>query len=256
MLRKAIPVILIIILLITAGVFFKDYRDQTAAASSLEAQIKNDKNSALILEQKNEALETEITRIKAETARTLASIESSEQVILPKPNSNDIVNNILILGRSKDVTVIPLSTREWTGVKIGQHNYQVFRMDVEVDGLQAQVIQFLDGLQDLENQPLVIENISLQRPIPAATPIPTPTPSIIPVSLAVLTTNSSNILSNRATLHGYLTSLGNNESVIVYFQYGESIAYGQNTPNKEMSDDGPFEALITGLSAQRATSRM
>ncbi len=50
-------------------------------------------------------------------------------------------------------------------------------------------------------------------------------------------------------LHGALESLGTASSVTVSFQWGTTIAYGQTTETKTLTDLGEFSSMVTGLTS-------
>ena len=66
-------------------------------------------------------------------------------------------------------------------------------------------------------------------------------------TLAVSTSNATNMTATSATLNGNLTSLGTDPSVNVYFQYGLTTSYGSTTATQAKSSTGAFNAAISGL---------
>ena len=50
-----------------------------------------------------------------------------------------------------------------------------------------------------------------------------------------------------AVLNGRLTGMGADSSVKVYFEWGETTAYGSRTRARRMTDTGRFSAVIRGL---------
>lgn len=252
MLMKTILAVLIIVVVVVGGIFFKDYFEKSSAADTLRTQIKNNNNTALTVSKSNQALQAEIDGINANAAKTLQDIDLARQVIKPKTNLNEIVLNVLTLGSQQQVTVIPISTQPWTSIKVGQHNYQVFKMTIEVDGAQDRLVSFVKELQKLEHQPLVIESLSLNKPSPTPTPTPTPSPTPTPVSTTIVveTNDASAITTTMATLNGNLTSLGTDYGVNVSFQYGLTSDYtGVTSVTKEqwMTKTGTFKAAIGDL---------
>jgi len=72
-----------------------------------------------------------------------------------------------------------------------------------------------------------------------------------PVAPTVTTLPASSVTSQTATLSGNLTDMGSASSVIVSFEWGESVSYGHYMIAYEspLTDNGTFTANITGLSA-------
>ncbi|MDD5702021.1 MAG: hypothetical protein PHU23_08200, partial [Dehalococcoidales bacterium] len=67
--------------------------------------------------------------------------------------------------------------------------------------------------------------------------------------LSVSTVEASNVGSAGAILNGRLVSMGDNDAVEVYFEWGPSQEYGQTTEPQELAEPGNFSRLITGLEA-------
>ncbi len=243
--------VLIIVALVFGGLFFADYLGQSSAAGTLRSQIKTDSNAASTISKQNQTLQTEIDSINNTSANLLNDIAVARQVISPKTNPNEIVEDVLTLGSQQLVTVIPLTTNPWSTTKVGKNNYSVFKMSVEVDGAQDRLVAFVRELQRLEHQPLMIETLSLNNPGASPTPTPTPSPTATPAvnnNITVETYAASDITTTMAALNANLTSLGTDTSVSVSFQYGKDLTYGGVTEEVEMTSKGPFKAAINHLS--------
>lgn len=65
---------------------------------------------------------------------------------------------------------------------------------------------------------------------------------------SVSTSSASSLGETSATLNGYLTSMGDTSSCMVYFQYGTTTSYGSTTQSHSMSSTDSFSQSITGLS--------
>jgi len=243
--------VLIIAALVFGGLFFSEYLGQSSSADSLRAQIKTDSSAASSISKQNQTLQIEMDSINNTSASLLNDIAEARKVIAPKTNPNEIVEDVLTLGGQQQVTVIPLTTSPWTSAKIGKNNYSVFKMTVEVDGAEDRLVAFVRELQRLEHQPLMIENLTLNKPVPTPTPLATPSPTGTPVvdsNITVDTLDATDITTTMAALNGNLTSLGTDTSVLVSFQYGHDLAYGGVTQEMELTSEGLFKALLTHLS--------
>ena len=67
---------------------------------------------------------------------------------------------------------------------------------------------------------------------------------------AVSTLAATGVTHNRATLNGNLTDIGDYTQVRVRFQWGTTMAYGNETPWQTRTGTGSFNALITGLAPE------
>jgi RHS repeat-associated protein len=85
-------------------------------------------------------------------------------------------------------------------------------------------------------------------PTPETTPTPTPTPSPAPIIPKIKTLSPpADILSSSATLEGSLTELSENETVQVYFEYGDSQEYTDFTEKQDITEAGVFSAVVQDL---------
>jgi phosphodiesterase/alkaline phosphatase D-like protein len=66
--------------------------------------------------------------------------------------------------------------------------------------------------------------------------------------IEVSTSSASDITSGSAVLRGYLSSMGPYTSVTVWFQWGSSTGYGNNTVQETVYGPGPFSMQVSGLS--------
>jgi hypothetical protein len=171
---KVILYILIVAAVVDAGIFLTKYFNQTYAADALAAQIQSENRNISTLADKTDELNLEIANHTADVNAVLSTIENEKVIIPAKTNTNDIVKTILNTGLENNVSVIPLSTRDWSTVKTGGNDYQVFVMSFAVEGQDRDVVQFVRAVQDLYST-LVLENIvwnSIETPTAAAdTPV-------------------------------------------------------------------------------------
>jgi hypothetical protein len=186
MLIKVLIALVIIGALALGGFFYKDYLDQNAKAADLETQLKNTNNSAVVVSRQAQSIETEIADIVKRSSDAQKAINAEKNTLTDRINSNTIVRSILVLGQTMGVKVIPLNTQDWAAVKVGSHDYSVFRMSIQASGDPKNIVEFLRSLQGSVYQTLVIENVNLDKsyvtpePDPTITPAPevTPIPSV------------------------------------------------------------------------------
>ncbi len=174
MLFRLLAVVIIIAGLALTGFFYKDYRDQSAKADSLEAQLKNTNNSALVLAKQAQSIETELADIVKRSNETQAAIEKEKTALPERINSNSIVRSILIVGQTNGVTAIPLSTQDWATVKIGTHDYSVFRLSIQARGNPDDLVSFIRTLQQATYSTLIVEGVNIAKTYTTPT-VPTPT---------------------------------------------------------------------------------
>ena len=139
-------------------------------------------------------------------------------------NSNDILEKILNLGETHQVTVIPLSSRDWSSTKLGQNEYQIFRMNLSLEGEQGSIVNFLAEMQSELYPTLVLEDVSLTAHV-----IVTPTPVATPTELKVETLEAEDVRDVSAVLCGDLLGLDTRGVFYVSFEWGKTIDYGEST---------------------------
>ncbi|MFC1917970.1 hypothetical protein ACFLXH_04880 [Chloroflexota bacterium] len=157
--RKLIVAFIIIVLLVAYGLLGLDYAKQrreheTLAVSIIEItrELRQIPASPQNLEQRLAAAET--------------SLESAQSAFPAKPNSTQIINQILKLADEYQVKAIPLATQQWSSEKAG-NGYLVFRVKLTVQGGFDQFVNFVNKLENEEFDTLIIEDLIVTRVIVA-----------------------------------------------------------------------------------------
>ena len=65
--------------------------------------------------------------------------------------------------------------------------------------------------------------------------------------IQISTSSASEVTSGSAVLRGYLSGIGPYDRVTVWFQWGNSTGYGNNTGQQVIYDPGPFSIQVSGL---------
>jgi hypothetical protein len=188
--EKTILALIIVVALIAGGVFLNGYFNQSAAADDLAVKVQNDSKNLTTVNGTNQKLNQEISTINNQTAQAMQDLENESKVMPARVNSNEIVRSVLDTGKDSSVTVIPLSTEDWSTFKIGKHDYQVFKMTVEVNGDQDNLIKFVKSIQGLYDT-ITIESASFTKTLTTPTPTETvtPTPTATPTPTPVVSTS-------------------------------------------------------------------
>jgi hypothetical protein len=191
MLIRFLIIIGVIAALVASGIFIKDYYDESSTADSISAQIQNTQKNIAVVSAQTHNLEAELGEITKRYESAQAAIEAEKNLMPDIINSNTIIQSILLLGDERHVSVIPLRTRDWTTIKIDKHDYHVFRMDLELNGEESNIIEFIDKLQYSLYQTLVIENVNVIKTRETPEPSGTPTPTATPVPVETVKANLS-----------------------------------------------------------------
>jgi|WetSurMetagenome_2_1015567.scaffolds.fasta_scaffold217916_2 hypothetical protein len=180
MLAKIAIAVLIITVVAFGGIFYSDYLGQTAAAETMNTAIQNEKNASIIVSKGTQKVNSDISDIAENTDDLIEKIKTEEEFLPETIDSNKIIRDVLVLGKACDVSIIPLSTREWTKTQVKKFSYQVLRINLETKGQQANVIKYIAQMQNTGYRTMVIESTTLRRPID-----PLDTDIIAEMSLAI-----------------------------------------------------------------------
>jgi len=78
-------------------------------------------------------------------------------------DSTEVVNIILRWADRQDVSAVPLTTEPWAAVEVGEHRYQVLRLDITAAGAFSRVRSFIGELESEGFQTLNINNLVITR---------------------------------------------------------------------------------------------
>ncbi|GAI76674.1 unnamed protein product, partial [marine sediment metagenome] len=67
-----------------------------------------------------------------------------------------------------EVKVVPIETQPQATVTVGEHDYNIFRLNVVVEGSLDQLLAFIAGLEKGEFETLIIEHLEVDRGIEEA----------------------------------------------------------------------------------------
>ena len=152
--------LVIIAALGVSGFSLVNYFRQDKSVDNLVEQIATSNKEIQRLRTSSQSLEAEIESIKINQASIEDAITSDNLTITTKPNSNEIIRDVMKLAGRNGTSIIPLSTSDWAKRKILQGDYQVLKITFNIEGTEQSVISFMRGLQDLYPT-LIIENIRI-----------------------------------------------------------------------------------------------
>lgn len=157
MLRSKLPVIVLILALLTAYIFFgTDYMKRREEHRVLADQIAQVSETIVVVPQPAQDLEERLAAAKENLATEQSKFPDSV-------SSTEIIDTILKLADESEVKAIPLVTEPWSTKKIGEHEYRVFRLHLRVEGSFLQLVYFVNQLESGELEALVVEDLSVTR---------------------------------------------------------------------------------------------
>lgn len=152
--RSLLITILIIVLLVVYYLLGMDYMKQRKEHEALASQIAD---VTQILEQMPEPPQD----IEQRLAAAQASLADEQNAFPSKVSSTKVINTILKLADECDVKAIPMVTQPWSTEDVEEHGYDVFWLNVAVEGSPSKLLTFVSKLENGEFKTLILENLSL-----------------------------------------------------------------------------------------------
>lgn len=154
--NKSYLAVILVILVIVLGYFSLQLSQANRAGEELAAQTEVITQAlAQIPASDQAALEQGLADLRKVLAARQADFARTV-------NTTSIVERVFQIGAQNNVTVIPLTTREWQQETVAGYELMVFRVSVEATGEYAALLNFLDGLETVNIGVLIIEDISLE----------------------------------------------------------------------------------------------
>jgi hypothetical protein len=163
MMIRVLLAIVIVAAAVMSGVYINQYINQSMAVEVIKEQIANGKRNLALLEDKTAKVNAEVAGSSSAVETSRAEIASAQSVVPEiQIDTNDIVRQILSLGKSNRVDVTVLTTQDWTLVKGQDYQCQSTTLNLEAAGTQSDVITFIKLLPGLYST-LVIDKMTVSR---------------------------------------------------------------------------------------------
>jgi len=161
MLMRVLIGVMIIVAIALGATFYSGYVDQSTTADALTAKNLTSEKAVKTILNSNKSLESDIADLSAQIDQAKTNLTLANKPLPDMTNSNVIVRKIITYGDSVGVTVIPLSTTDWTQSRIDNNAYHVFKMSVEVTGPRQKAVDYIKKIQDSVDNYLVIESLTM-----------------------------------------------------------------------------------------------
>jgi hypothetical protein len=152
--NKIAIALIIVVLLVVYGLLGMDYMRQGSEQERLLSEIEE-------VNQSREALPEASTDFSELLAVVQANLAAEYETIPTEVSSSDVIDTILSLAQEIDVHAIPLITQPWMEQVIGENTYNVFRVNVEIEGLFSQVREYVERLESGTFTTLVVERLRI-----------------------------------------------------------------------------------------------
>lgn len=150
--NKLAIILISVILLVVYGLLAMDYMKQGSEHEELLSEIEG-------IEQSREAIPEPSTYYAEQLALVQATLAAEGQTIPSGINSSDVIDMILNLADDIGVKAIPLIAQPWMDVHVGQNEYNVLRINVDVQGSFLLVKDYISHLESGEFQTLIVESL-------------------------------------------------------------------------------------------------
>jgi len=149
--------------IITALVVFcvymgMNYIKERQGQEALASQITDASQLIVELPENTQDLEERL-----ETAQ--ARLDDEQGAFPSEINSIEVVDAVLELANDCEVNIVPIETQPQATVAVGEHDYNIFRLNVVVEGSLTQLLAFINGLEKGEFETLIIEHLEVDRDI-------------------------------------------------------------------------------------------
>jgi Tfp pilus assembly protein PilO len=161
MLAKSIVVTVLLISTATAVLFSKNYGASIATANSISSQISEDRQELQSVTKQTENTDREINELMDRILTADKAIDAANDDLPAEIDPNDVVENILRLGKENGLTVIPLVTKEWKEVNLEKLSYLTLQISAQVQGSMDQLIPFLRDVQSLYYPVVIVKHVSV-----------------------------------------------------------------------------------------------
>ncbi len=154
--KKLLIALLIVILLVVYYLLGMDYLKQRQQQAALAPQISDVTQVLAQMPEPPQDLEQRL-------ASAQDNLTAEQKAFPGEMNSTRVINTILELADECQVRAIPLVTEPWSAVKIGEHDYHLFRLNVAVEGSYLNLVSFTGKLESEEFETLIVEHLSVTR---------------------------------------------------------------------------------------------
>jgi hypothetical protein len=153
--KGRLPISILIIILIVAYTYFgMGYLTQRQEQEALTQQIAEATQSFAKLPEPPQDLEQRL-------AAAQENLTAKQNAFPSKISSTEVTSNILKLANDCEVKAVPLETQPWSIEKIGEHDYQVLRLELAVEGSFLYLSQFIRELEDGKFETLIVEDLNV-----------------------------------------------------------------------------------------------
>ena len=154
--RRTVVAIVIAASVMLSVNFGSSYNNERREHQALAAQLAEINQIITEMPQAAPGLEGQLAEAEERLAAEAATFPT-------EMDSTEVVNIILRWAERQDVTAVPLATEPWATVEIGEHRYQVLRIDITAAGTFSQVRSFIGELESEGFQTLNIDYILITK---------------------------------------------------------------------------------------------
>jgi hypothetical protein len=160
---KVLLGIWIVAAIIIGTLFLSDYSNQLTRGKVLSAKIETDSIQLNKFTQNAKTVNKDLETLNASISKTQSDIEVASNLVLEKTNTTDIIRALFSQAEINQVSLVPLSTQDWTTINTQNQEIKVFRITFLVNGTEFNVLNLIKWIQTSPFTSMVMENFTLTK---------------------------------------------------------------------------------------------
>ena len=153
--KNRLLIALIIIILIVAYAYFgMGYMNQRQEQETLTLKIAETTQSFAELPEPPRDLEQRLAAAQSDLA-------TKQNAFPSQISSTEVTSSILKLADDCEVKAIPLETQPWSIESVGEHDYQVLRLELAIEGSFLYLSRFIRELENGKFETLIVADLAL-----------------------------------------------------------------------------------------------
>jgi hypothetical protein len=138
--KERIIAVLLVIGVIACAYIGLQTTDHAPQQADLRAQIED-------IRETLDSLSIPSLDLKKELSEAQTALETERLALPLAPNSNDLVNTLIVAGAAQGVNVVPLSTVPWETEEFGDWDFRVFQLRAVLSGDLDPILKLIEEIE-------------------------------------------------------------------------------------------------------------
>jgi len=153
--KDRIIAVLLVIGVIACAYLGLQTTDHAPEQAALRAQIED-------IRETLDSLAIPSLDLKKELSEAQTALETERLALPLAPDSNDIVNALIVAGAAHGVNVVPLGTNPWEVEASGNWNFRIFELRAALNGELDPILKLIEDIEAGVFEGLVLSELTLQ----------------------------------------------------------------------------------------------